>query len=225
MNVRHGSLHLLAGPEIPHGAVRRAMDLTVAVTMAVVLSAVLLIIAAALWLPDGKPIFFSQTRLGAGGKHFKMYKFRKFHHETGTAGCPLTVEGDQRMTRIGRFLAATKLDECPQLWNVIRGDMAIVGPRPESLAFADCFRGGLEEILRYRPGLLGPSQVFFRHESKQYPHGEDPAIFYRRVLFPAKARLDLVYFQRRTIVQDLLWIGRGLLAILGRVPSAPAFAS
>jgi lipopolysaccharide/colanic/teichoic acid biosynthesis glycosyltransferase len=219
MNVRDVTLHLRFVPSRPHGMVRRALDLLISITAGILLSPALLLIALALWLPNGNPVLFVHTRIGCGGRPFRMYKFRKFHVTSGTDGFPLTIEGDNRMTAIGGFLAATKLDECPQLWNVIRGDMAIVGPRPESLAFADCFRDGREQVLSFRPGLLGPSQVCFRYESRLYPPGEDPTEYYRAVLFPAKARLDLGYFPQRTIASDLQWMVRGVLAISGMVPS------
>jgi lipopolysaccharide/colanic/teichoic acid biosynthesis glycosyltransferase len=150
-----------------------------------------------------------------------MYKFRKFRTNCAPDGCPLTVEGDRRMTTIGRILAATKFDELPQLLNVVNGDMAIVGPRPESLAFANCFSGGFERVLQFRPGLLGPSQVFFRHECRLYPPLEDPTFFYREVLFAAKAKLDLAYFPSRTIASDVAWIVRGALAVIGLSPATP----
>ncbi len=201
---------------------RRTVDLVLATVAIVLLSPVLLIISLALFLPRGEPVLFAQTRLGVNGRPFTMYKFRKFHTRHDSSGCPLTLQGDARMTRIGRFLAATKLDELPQLWNVIRGDMAIVGPRPESLAFEDCFRNEFEDVLHFKPGLIGPSQVYFRHEAMHYPAGEDPTDYYRRVLFPAKARLDLTYFPTRTIGSDIAWIGRASLAILGHVPAPPS---
>jgi lipopolysaccharide/colanic/teichoic acid biosynthesis glycosyltransferase len=201
-----------------HGAARRLLDLAIAAAGLIVFSPVMLLVALAIWIESGRPILFRQVRLGAGGRRFQMYKFRKFRADCGSNGSPLTVDGDSRMTAVGRFLAATKLDELPQLWNVLKGEMAIVGPRPESLAFEDCFHGGFEDILRFKPGLLGPSQVFFRNEGQIYPAGEDPALFYRRVLFPAKARLDLDYFPRRTIASDIAWIARGMFAILGWVP-------
>ncbi|TGS51973.1 sugar transferase, partial [Mesorhizobium sp. M3A.F.Ca.ET.201.01.1.1] len=99
----------------------------------------MLLIAVSLLAAGGGPVLFAQTRLGAGARPFRMYKFRKFDVRCDPHGLALTVAGDNRMTRIGRVLAATKFDELPQLWNVIIGDMAIIGPRPESLAFADCF--------------------------------------------------------------------------------------
>ena len=123
------------------------------------------------------------------------------------------------MTAVGRVLRATKLDELPQFWNVIKGDMSIVGPRPESFAFADCFAGAPGHILNNKPGILGPSQVFFRNESALIPTDSDPCLFYRSVLFPAKARIDLEYYQRRTLLRDMGWIGWGTLAILGWDPA------
>ncbi len=188
---------------VGHGMLRRAFDVVLSIVSLIALAPVMLAIAVLIVIEDGGPVFFQQTRLGFDGQPFGMYKFRKFRSDCGTSGAPLTVEGDSRMTRIGRFLAATKLDELPQLWNILKGDMAVVGPRPESMAFADCFQNGYEEILQHRPGLVGPSQVAFRHEAKLYPADEDPSIFYRRVLFPAKAVLDLAYFKRRTIGSDL----------------------
>jgi lipopolysaccharide/colanic/teichoic acid biosynthesis glycosyltransferase len=208
----------LATPAV-HGTLRRVFDVTLSAISLISLAPVMLVIAVMIVIEDGGPVFFQQTRLGFDGRPFGMYKFRKFRSDCGTSGVPLTVEGDSRMTRIGRFLAATKLDELPQLWNILKGDMAIVGPRPESMAFADCFQNGYEEILQHKPGLVGPSQVAFRHEAKLYPANEDPCVFYRRVLFPAKAMLDLAYFKRRTIGSDLSLMVQSALTIFNIQPS------
>ena len=204
-----------------HGFARRSIDLAVAGAATVILAPLMLLIAVALLLEGGRTILFVQTRMGAGGQPFRMYKFRKFGVDCSPNGFALTMVGDSRMTTVGRFLAVTKLDELPQLWNVLKGEMAIVGPRPESLAFADCFRGGFETVLQYKPGLLGPSQVLFRHEAHFFPRSVDPILFYREVIFPAKARLDLSYYPRRTIVSDIVWMARGFLAVVGWVPSPP----
>ncbi|MFI5412040.1 sugar transferase [Kaistia sp. UC242_56] len=221
MSIQHAALDLPEVSDAAHGWARRALDLGIAGSAAIFLAPLFGLIALALYLEGGQPILFAQTRVGTGGRPFQMYKFRKFHPDCDTPGLPLTIEGDSRMTPIGRILAVTKLDELPQLWNVLSGDMAIVGPRPESLAFADCFRGGYEAVLRYKPGLLGPSQVLFRHEAQLYPSTEEPTRFYRRTLFPAKAKLDLAYFPHRTIASDVAWMARGAMAIFGRVPAAP----
>jgi lipopolysaccharide/colanic/teichoic acid biosynthesis glycosyltransferase len=200
-----------------HGFARRAIDLGVASAAGILFAPLMLAIALALLFESGRPIFFVQTRIGAGARPFRMYKFRKFDVHCSPNGLALTVAHDSRMTTVGQILAATKFDELPQLWNVLKGEMAIIGPRPESLAFADCFSGGLEAVLRYKPGLLGPTQVLFRHEAHLYPQSVDPVLFYREVLFPAKAKIDLSYYPQRTIVSDIAWMARGLLAVLGLV--------
>lgn len=193
---------------------RRALDIVCSSAAMLVLAPVALILTLAIWIEGGSPILFSQLRLGQNGQPFRMYKFRKFRPDCGSHGCPLTMKDDDRLTRIGRVLAASKLDELPQLWNVLRGDMSVVGPRPESLAFADCFRNGFEKLLEHRPGLFGPCQVLFRNESKLYPAGVPAVEFYRQVLFPAKAEIDLAYFPHRTLVSDLRWIVRAAWAIV-----------
>ena len=196
-----------------HVSFRRMLDVLCAGIGASVLSPVFLMVGVAILFESGTPILFSQLRLGQNGRPFRIYKFRKFRPDCDQHGCPLTMEGDGRMTTVGRILAATKLDELPQLWNVLRGDMALVGPRPESLAFTDCFRNGFEKILEHKPGLFGPCQVMFRHESKLYPADAAVADFYRQVLFPAKAKIDLAYYPRRTLASDLGWILRAAWAI------------
>ncbi|MET0708292.1 MAG: sugar transferase [Tardiphaga sp.] len=194
---------------------RRILDIVCTATAATVLLPVFFVVSAAIYIESGRPILYSQLRLGQNGRQFWLYKFRKFRPTCDLNGYPLTLETDGRMTSIGRVLAATKLDELPQLWNVLRGDMSLVGPRPESIAFSDCFRNEFAPLLRHKPGLFGPCQVLFRHESKLYPSNESAADFYRQVLFPAKAKIDLAYFPTRTLASDLGWILRaaGLIAV------------
>jgi lipopolysaccharide/colanic/teichoic acid biosynthesis glycosyltransferase len=213
-----GVQRAMAAPDT-NAVASRILDLVIAATATAVFALPMLVIAIAIWLEGGRPILFSQPRLGRGGHPFLMYKFRKFGASCGTTGSPLTLAEDERMTAVGRILAATKLDELPQLWNVLKGDMAVIGPRPESLAFADCFRNGFEEVLDYKPGLLGPSQILFRNEAKFYPPDADPTRFYRDVLFPTKARLDLAYFPRRSLAGDLGWLIKGVMAVFGWVPA------
>ena len=192
----------------------RLVDILFAGAGLLLLSPAILLIAVAIVVESGFPIFFSQIRIGRGGAPFRMWKFRKLDARRDD-GCPLTLKNDPRMTRVGRFLAETKLDELPQLYNVLRGDMAMVGPRPESLAFADCFVGGALPVLNERPGIFGPSQVAFRNECAFYPAGGDVVAFYRETLFPSKVALDLAYYPGRTVWSDLRWIARGVLAVAG----------
>jgi lipopolysaccharide/colanic/teichoic acid biosynthesis glycosyltransferase len=198
-----------------HPRLRRALDVAVALTALVVFAPVILVIAITIRVESPGPVFFRQLRVGRGGRHFRLYKFRKFRHAPHLPGWAVTLPGDPRMTRIGRLLERSKLDELPQLWNILVGNMSIVGPRPETLDFADCFEGGYEGVLDHLPGLFGPSQAMFRNESALYPKDQDPHEFYRTVLFPAKAQIDLLYFARRTLMSDLGWIVRGVLAVIG----------
>jgi lipopolysaccharide/colanic/teichoic acid biosynthesis glycosyltransferase len=194
---------------------RRMFDVVAALAALIFCGPLMLLVALAILIDDGRPILFSQTRLGQFGRRFRIYKFRKFYKEAGTAGHALTVKGDQRMTRLGRFLERAKLDELPQLWNILRGDMSVVGPRPESLAFADCFAGAYRKILHHKPGIFGPNQALFRDEGRFYTAMQDPERFYREVLFPVKADKDLAYFGQRKLGSDIGWIVRGLLSVIG----------
>jgi lipopolysaccharide/colanic/teichoic acid biosynthesis glycosyltransferase len=206
MTMRETASQLFAPTPAPRVSLRRTLDIMCTAAAASVLMPVFLITALAIWIESGKPILFSQLRLGQNGRPFRIYKFRKFRPNCDLHGYPLTMERDGRLTAI---------DELPQLWNVLRGDMSLVGPRPESLAFTDCFRNGFEKLLEHKPGLFGPCQVEFRHESRLYPADVSAADFYRQVLFPAKAEIDLAYFPRRTLASDLGWILRaaGMIAV------------
>jgi lipopolysaccharide/colanic/teichoic acid biosynthesis glycosyltransferase len=201
---------------------RRGVDIVAAGLALALFAPLMLTIAVAVRLESRGPVFFRQTRIGQGGRRFGMYKFRKFHIDAGEAGSPLTLERDPRLTQVGRLLMATKFDELPQFWNVLRGDMAIVGPRPESLAFSDCFKDGWEELLHHKPGLLGPCQIVFRNEAAVFPNGADAETYYRAVLFPTKARIDVDYFRDRNLASDAGIILRGVLAICGAVAPASA---
>jgi lipopolysaccharide/colanic/teichoic acid biosynthesis glycosyltransferase len=195
--------------------VARLFDVLVAAAVLAVVAPLMICVATAIFVESGRPIFFSQVRLGRRGRHFRMHKFRKFHER----GCPavrcLTMEDDPRLTRVGGLLRWSKLDELPQLWNVLKGDMSIVGPRPESLDFQDCFEGPCGLVLEHKPGIFGPNQVLFRNECSLYCGRADPEQFYRDVLFPLKARIDVAYFARRTLLRDIAWAVRGALAVFG----------
>lgn len=203
-----------ARPARPTGPLFLASRITALVALILALP-LLLVIAAAIVADSGLPVFFHQKRLGLHGRRFRMVKFRKFQAAVGRDTLPLTLAGDPRFSRVGALLAATKLDELPQLWNVLRGEMAIVGPRPEVPEFAACFGVPYERLLDYRPGIFGPSQVAFRNEAACYPVDRQPQEFYREVLFPAKAALDLAYYPSRTALSDIEWVLRGVLAVCG----------
>jgi lipopolysaccharide/colanic/teichoic acid biosynthesis glycosyltransferase len=196
-------------------AALRIFDIVAAVATLTFFFPLMVLVGAAILVESGGPIFYSQVRLSQRGRHFRMHKFRKFHAGEGPAGRPLTMEDDPRLTRVGGFLLRTKLDELPQLWNVLKGDMSIVGPRPESLDFRDCFEGPYGLVLEHKPGIFGPSQVLTRNECFFHRRRPDPEQFYRDVLFPLKAQIDLAYFAHRTLFRDLGWAVRGSLAVFG----------
>jgi lipopolysaccharide/colanic/teichoic acid biosynthesis glycosyltransferase len=200
---------------------RRFFDIAVAALAVAVLSPVIVLVILVIWIESGRPILFSQMRLGYRGKQFRIYKFRKFYPENTAPGCPLTVRNDSRMTPVGRFLEKSKLDELPQLWNVLRGDMSFVGPRPETPNFKDCFDQDFSRVLEYRPGILGPSQAFVRNESSLYPQGADPVAYYRAVLFPLKARIDIAYYKNGSLASDIGWIIRCFLVVFGFNSNCP----
>ena len=220
MSMREAENQFFLSSPAPKVSSRRALDILCTGTAAFVLTPVFLITALAIWIEGGRPILFSQLRLGQNGQPFRIYKFRKFRPSCDPHGYPLTMDRDDRLTAIGRILAATKLDELPQLWNVLRGDMSLVGPRPESLDFTDCFRDGFEKVLEHKPGLFGPCQVLFRNESRLFPADTSAADYYRQVLFPAKAKIDLAYFSRRTLASDLGWVVRAAWIIAAGIWAA-----
>lgn len=197
-----------------NAACKRAIDFVLAATGLVLAAPVMLVIALLLKMEEKADVIFSQQRLGREGKPFRIHKFRKFPSSWGTKGPGVTVAGDARMTRIGAILERTKLDELPQLWNILKGEMSFVGPRPESMRYADLFKGEFAGVLDHVPGIFGPNQVEFRNESAMYPADESPEDFYKRELFPRKARNDLEYFSRANCLQDLVWIFRGVAASL-----------
>jgi len=192
---------------------KRAFDVALSLAGLIILSPLFLAVAFLVKIQDRGSVIFSQTRIGHGGRRFSLYKFRKFPSGV-SSGTNVTVSGDSRMTTFGAFMERTKLDEIPQLWNVLKGDMAFVGWRPESMAYAHLYKGEFEEVLDYKPGILGPWQVKYRTESDLYPLDRDPEEFYVLNLFPAKARMDLEYLRRRTLASDVALLVKGVWATL-----------
>ena len=199
-------------------SLKRTIDVVLALLGLIVAAPVMLLIAVLIRLDSPGKAIFSQPRLGLKGRLFLMHKFRKFPDNWGTKGAAVTVASDARMTRLGKVLERTKLDELPQLWNILIGEMSFVGPRPETEQFKDLFTGEIARVHNYVPGIFGPNQVAFRNESHLYPPDQDPEVFYREQLFPQKARNDLDYFSRATVFSDALWIVRGLwCSIVGAI--------
>jgi lipopolysaccharide/colanic/teichoic acid biosynthesis glycosyltransferase len=180
------------------------LDIVLAASGLVLLLPVFSVAALAIKLESRGPVFYRCRRVGRGGREFSMLKFRKMC--TGAAGAPLTAADDERFTRIGKVLARTKLDEIPQLWNVLTGSMSAVGPRPEDPVFVALRPAEYEQILRVRPGITGLSQLAFAREM-EILDPEDRVGDYVRRLMPQKMSIDELYVSRRTLSINLriLW--------------------
>ena len=193
---------------------KRSFDFTLSVIGMILSAPVMLLIGLFVYLDSPGKVIFSQARLGKNGEPFFMHKFRKFPVDWGGKGPGVTTSGDVRMTTVGMVLERTKLDELPQLWNIVKGEMSFVGPRPESLRYKELFVGQYKRVLEFIPGIFGPNQVVFRNESQMYPKDADPEEFYQNELFPKKALADIEYFSRSTFISDLMWLIRGLYGTL-----------
>lgn len=195
-------------PERSHGLSRqRVFDLTIAVLVLPLIAVAGALIAVAIYLDSPGPVIYRSWRVGQHGRLFAMLKFRKMRREAGDQ--PVTLNEDQRFTPIGRFLAATRLDELPQIWNVLRGEMRLVGPRPELECFVNEFPGQYAEILTVVPGLTGVSQLRFVDE-RHLLSGPDPEHIYREHVLPVKIELDLQYTRSNSLAGDLGIIVRTL---------------
>jgi lipopolysaccharide/colanic/teichoic acid biosynthesis glycosyltransferase len=198
-------------------AVKRATDLAVALLALIVLAPVFAGIALLIVLDSPGPVFYRSERAGYRGRTLRMLKFRKMRVDA--AGGSLTVAADERFTRLGTFLARTKLDELPQLWHVLRGDMSLVGPRPETADHVARHAEAYAEILRVRPGLTGFSQLAFARELSILD-AHDPYSHYVTALLPQKVALDSLYAARWTVCGDLRILAATVATILFRRPIA-----
>ena len=194
-------------------AAKRFIDAFLAATLLVLLLPVAIAVGAAIKLDTPGPILYRSRRTGLRGREFAMLKFRKMLD--GASGLPLTAANDDRFTRVGRLLARTKLDEIPQLWNVVKGDMSLVGPRPEDPAFVEPRRDDFAPVLQVRPGITGLSQLAFARESEILDASDRIAHYERRIL-PQKLGLDTLYAERRSIRMDLHILGWTAAAVVLR---------
>ena len=185
---------------------KRALDLAVAVPLLVILSPVLVALAAAVRLTSRGPAFHRATRVGRDGRPFTMLKLRTMRAGPGAA---ITTRDDPRMTALGRALRRARLDELPQLFNVVRGEMSIVGPRPEDPRFVALYSEEQRAVLALRPGITGAAQLVFRDEAALLDPA-DPEGSYIRAVLPRKLAIDLEYARGRSLAGDLRIMGMTL---------------
>jgi lipopolysaccharide/colanic/teichoic acid biosynthesis glycosyltransferase len=196
-------------------------DAAVAVAGLLLLSPLLALLAATIKLEDGGPVFYGQARVGRGFRMFRLLKLRTMAPDAERTGTPITTARDPRVTRVGEFLRRYKLDELPQLWNVLRGDMGLVGARPEVERYVALFRPQYSEILRDRPGITDPASLAFRNESELLGDAGAEDAYIGQIL-PRKLELSLEYARRRTWLSDLGVIFQTFAAVL--LPARPRCA-
>ena len=200
-NALGNSGQLLKAKRTARSVVHRAFDTICTATGLVILSPLFLVIAAAISCEDGGPIFYSQSRVGKGLRKFRLLKFRSMVPNSA-GGSALTAPDDPRITRVGRFLRKYKLDELPQLVNVVKGEMQLVGARPELESYVECFHAEYEVLLQDRPGITDLATLTFRNEDKMFQAGPLEEQYVAQIL-PRKLKLSLKYSQARTFLSDL----------------------
>ena len=191
---------------------KRALDISVAAIALVLASPVMGVIAIVVWLTSPGPAIYRAARAGQNGTRFTLYKFRSMRTTPGAVGSLITAAGDDRITRIGMVLRATKLDELPQLVNVVRGEMSIVGPRPEDPSYVSRYTDEQRRILAWRPGLTSPASIEYRHEEVILQSAPDLESAYAEIA-DAKLRLDLDYFPTSSLRSDLAIMMKTLRSI------------
>ena len=194
---------------------KRVFDIVFSLAALAALLPVFLAVAVAIKLDSAGPIFFSQIRIGKDGGRFRMYKFRKFRCDKGSGGPGVTVMGDSRFTRIGAVLAKLKLDELPQFWNVLVGDMSLVGPRPELPDFVARYRNEDRKVLSVRPGIFGINQMLFHDEAGMYPPDADPEEFYVKEIMPRKLSNDIAFLESATFPKEMAVLAKCIWRSLG----------
>lgn len=191
----------------------QVFDRTVALLTVVVLSPLLLGIALAVRLSSPGPVLFRQVRVGLGGRPFEILKFRTMVDGADRMAENVSPEGDPRITTVGRFLREWYLDELPQFLNVVKGDMSLVGPRPETPEYVALYTPEERRVLQVRPGLAGPSTLAHMDEAERLASVENAAEHYRNVLLHERVQMDITYLERKSLLFDVGLLLRQVVAI------------
>ena len=201
--------------------VRRALDVAVSGTLLLATAPVLGVLALAVRATSPGPALFRQARVGRDGRPFQLLKFRTMVADAPARGGALTTPGDARVTRLGAVLRRWKLDELPQLANVLRGDMSLVGPRPEVPRYVAGYTPRQRRVLRVRPGITDPASLAYVDEAAVLARFDDCERAYVEVVLPAKLALSLDYLDRRTLRSDLGILARTLVRVARGGRAAP----
>jgi lipopolysaccharide/colanic/teichoic acid biosynthesis glycosyltransferase len=193
---------------------KRSFDILFALAGLSLLALAFAVIGLAIKLTSRGPVFFRQQRIGRGGNPFRLYKFRTMY--VGEGGSLVTVQGDPRITPVGRLLRRWKLDELPQLWNILIGEMSVIGPRPEVERYVSHYTAEQRRLLEQTPGLASLSQLVYPHEADMLRNYANPEAIYVQELMPRKIAVDLKYETSRNFWSDLQLLVEMVLLILGR---------
>jgi len=200
---------------------KRLLDIAVATIALLLLSPLFVVIAVLVKCGSSGPVFFRHERMGKGFRAFGVLKFRTMVQNAVRIGGPITFGNDPRVTPIGRLLRKTKLDEMPQLINVLRGDMSVVGPRPEVRRYVEMFRDDYAAILQVRPGMTDLASIKYRDEQALLGSAADPEQEYVHVVLPEKIRLAREYVARQSLWLDLrIMLGTAACLLCDRMPRA-----
>ena len=203
---------------------KRLFDLAAAAAGLIILGPVLLAVAALITLYDGRPVFYRGVRIGRHGRLFRVFKFRTMRTDAEKIGGPSTTADDPRITRVGRWLRKSKLDELPELINVFVGDMSLVGPRPEVEHYVSLMTDEERVILSVRPGLTDWATLWNSDEGAVLAGAADPEKAYLELIRPEKIRLQLEYVRRRSFWVDLVILVQTVMAVVLRTkPEALRF--
>lgn len=202
-------------------AIKRLVDFVICALALVILSPILLLLALAIRVDSKGPALFRQQRVGRNGKVFRICKFRTMVVDSDK-GPQLTARADDRITRVGRFLRSCKLDELPQLWNVCKGEMSLVGPRPEVPRYVEMYTPGQRNVLLMRPGLTDPASLAYRNENELLDAGEDRERTYVEEIMPRKLALNYGYIRGFSLWGDIKLIFSTVFTLLGIIDSAEA---
>ena len=197
--------------------IKRTTDVAVSASVLMALLPLIELVSVLIRLDSPGPVFFRCDRVGRARRPLRMLKFRKMRD--GATGLPLTLSDDERFTRMGRWLAKYKLDEIPQFWHVLRGEMSLVGPRPESEVFVECFARDYDRILEARPGIVGLSQLAFAEESRILDPVDRTADYIERIL-PQKVAMDRLYVENQSFALDMRIVFWSAVAVLLQRPVA-----
>jgi len=195
---------------------KRIFDILFSLVVLLLFSLLLIIISLIIFLYDGGPVFYKAPRVGKNSRVFKMYKFRTMVVDADKKGPSSTTNNDSRITPVGKFLRKTKLDEIPQFINVLKGEMSVVGPRPDLKCFTDMFTEEEKIILSVKPGITDYASLWNSNEAKLLEGSTDPDKTYIELIWPEKKRLQIKYVKEHSFIKDIKIIILTLRTVIKR---------